>query len=226
MEGFRKTLVGTHKGPIEEHVAIKTSTDTDLWPSKIKYKEGLIGKIQGCVEDPLVLIYDPSATPIDGDRLTVLFLVGQYQVEVGEEDVEAVFETKTNRGSPIPADHSIMLLCCHYNRDRKCGVLGPKIIAAVEKYLDDSGHRNTFTVYPCSHIGGHKFAGVSIVYRGGVGACYGMITPKNCLDIVKHYTEDGPFPTKCWRGVSTLSPEECIERASSCSFPCRAVDLF
>jgi hypothetical protein len=52
--------------------------------------------------------------------------------------------------------------------DIKCAACGPKLVnwlkeVAVEKQLGDEDVR----VWPCSHVGGHRYAGNALVYPAG-----------------------------------------------------------
>lgn len=77
--------------------------------------------------------------------------------------------------------HSIVLICSHAKRDKRCGVTSKYLVKAFESGLrrrdiyrsfDDTrteaqgGIKGGGTVLGClSHVGGHKFAGNVIIYR-------------------------------------------------------------
>jgi (2Fe-2S) ferredoxin len=99
------------------------------------------------------------------------------------DHVEGGGETAGGEGleSEILPFHSIVLICSHGKRDKRCGVTSKYLVKAFESELrkrdiyrswDDTrteaqgGVMGGGTVVGClSHIGGHKFAGNVIVYR-------------------------------------------------------------
>lgn len=63
---------------------------------------------------------------------------------------------------------SHVFVCAHGSRDRRCCVCGPVLI---DKFIEEAelrGLKNQVFVSPCSHIGGHKYAGNLIIYSPGV----------------------------------------------------------
>ncbi|CAF0748890.1 unnamed protein product [Adineta ricciae] len=60
-----------------------------------------------------------------------------------------------------------LLVCCHYQRDQRCGVIGPMLIDEIEKYARETDRTDNVHWLKISHIGGHKFAGNVIVYPSG-----------------------------------------------------------
>lgn len=77
--------------------------------------------------------------------------------------------------------HSVVLICSHNKRDKRCGVTSKYLVKAFESGLrrrdiyrsfddmrteEQGGVRGGGTVLGCvSHVGGHKFAGNVIIYR-------------------------------------------------------------
>ena len=49
-----------------------------------------------------------------------------------------------------------LFVCCHGSRDKRCGVLGPPLCAALEQHVAKRGLQGRVHVRMCSHIGGHK----------------------------------------------------------------------
>lgn len=105
-----------------------------------------------------------------------------------------------------------ILICGHGGRDRRCGTMGPVLLAEFRRVLrkcgfstsvDDDGigqvdgpnHANVGLI---SHIGGHKYAGNVIIYLpsnfassssanslAGKGLWYGRIEPKHVEGLVE-----------------------------------------
>lgn len=59
---------------------------------------------------------------------------------------------------------SYVFVCSHGSRDKRCGVCGPALIEKFNAEIDSRGLKDQIFVKPCSHIGGHKYAGNLIVY--------------------------------------------------------------
>lgn len=64
-----------------------------------------------------------------------------------------------------PINEGHVFVCCHQARDARCGYCGPKIVDAVNRSKVQSGDGEKVKVYKCSHIGGHRYAGIGIIAR-------------------------------------------------------------
>lgn len=67
-------------------------------------------------------------------------------------------------GTPETLRGSYIFVCAHGSRDRRCGVCGPPLISRFREEIDLHGLQCKVSVRPCSHIGGHKYAGNVIVF--------------------------------------------------------------
>ena len=98
---------------------------------------------------------------------------------------------------------TIVLVCVHASRDNRCGRAGPQVIDEFnEQLLKRSICKSTLTVAGSSHIGGHKFAGVLVVYPSG--DWYGLISKRNVSDLLDHILADTKY-MKGWRGNESLN---------------------
>lgn len=59
---------------------------------------------------------------------------------------------------------SHIFVCAHGSRDKRCGVCGPALIQKLKEEIDFRGLGDQIFVSPCSHVGGHKYAGNLIIY--------------------------------------------------------------
>lgn len=57
-----------------------------------------------------------------------------------------------------------IFVCAHGSRDKRCGVCGPPLIEKLKDEIKLRGLSDRIFVSPCSHIGGHKYAGNLIIY--------------------------------------------------------------
>lgn len=57
-----------------------------------------------------------------------------------------------------------IFVCAHGSRDMRCGFCGPALVERFETEILVQGLDDFVSVRPCSHIGGHKYAGNIIIY--------------------------------------------------------------
>ena len=85
-----------------------------------------------------------------------------FDVDTFVEEV-LVKNSEWQPGSPEALKGSYVFVCCHGSRDRRCGVCGPTLVSRFRDEIKFLGLQNV-SVSPCSHIGGHKYAGNVIIY--------------------------------------------------------------
>jgi len=102
--------------------------------------------------------------------------------------------------------HVLALVCCHAQRDARCGDRGPPLVKAISRWGEsiargggvDRGDGTKLGVavhaLPCSHVGGHEFAGNVILYgwtpasRGADNDWFGMVAPALVPQLMESYT--------------------------------------
>ncbi|KAG5254714.1 hypothetical protein OIU77_022149 [Salix suchowensis] len=119
-------------------------------------------------------------------------------------------------GTPEKLKGSYVFVCSHGSRDRRCGVCGPALISRFKEEIELHGLQGKVTVSPCSHIGGHKYAGNVIIFgssfKGAVtGHWYGYVTPDDILTLLEQHIGKGEIVDRLWRGQMGLSEEEQIK---------------
>lgn len=67
-------------------------------------------------------------------------------------------------GSVEPLEGSYVFVCSHGSRDKRCGVCGPALIEKFKEEIGLRGMKDQVFVSPCSHVGGHKYAGNLIIF--------------------------------------------------------------
>lgn len=67
-------------------------------------------------------------------------------------------------GAPESLNGSYVFVCSHGSRDRRCGVCGPALVSRFREEIELRGLHGKVTVSPCSHVGGHKYAGNVIIF--------------------------------------------------------------
>lgn len=116
-------------------------------------------------------------------------------------------------GTPEPLRGSYIFVCAHGTRDRRCGVCGPPVIARFKEEIESNGLQGKVSVRPCSHIGGHKYAGNVIVFGSNIngkvtGHWYGYVMPDDVPIILEQHIEKGEIVDWLWRGQMGLSEED------------------
>ncbi|KAG5489786.1 hypothetical protein GH5_00668 [Leishmania sp. Ghana 2012 LV757] len=130
---------------------------------------------------------------VDSDKKAVA--ITQYSGV--SEPYELPWETK----GILAVDRSteyFVFICSHFSRDARCGFCGSVLVdlfrdAILEKL--GAGGADRVTVYSCSHVGGHIYAGNVIIYSRHGGICYGLFKPEDIPDVVNAIAEDqGSIP--------------------------------
>ncbi|KAL7315813.1 hypothetical protein PS15m_004984 [Mucor circinelloides] len=105
---------------------------------------------------------------------------------------------------PNPYD-SMILICSHRKRDKRCGVTAPILNREFDHVLRDldihDGEGGT-SVFMVSHVGGHKFAGNVICYinKGKTGIWYGRVKSCHCREIIEETILKGKVIKELYRG--------------------------
>ncbi|OWM74926.1 hypothetical protein CDL15_Pgr021277 [Punica granatum] len=87
------------------------------------------------------------------------------------------------------------------------------LIEKFEEEIELRGIKDQVFVSPCSHIGGHKYAGNLIIYspdsEGKIaGHWYGYVTPDDVPEVLDQHISKGQVIERLWRGQMGASPVE------------------
>ncbi|MBA0759395.1 hypothetical protein Gotri_022291 [Gossypium trilobum] len=116
-------------------------------------------------------------------------------------------------GTPEKLEGSFVFVCSHGSRDRRCGVCGPPLVSRFKEEIVLYGLQGRVSVSPCSHIGGHKYAGNVIIFGSNfngevTGHWYGYVTPDDVPTLLEWHIGKGEIIDALWRGQMGLSEEE------------------
>ncbi|XP_009788686.1 uncharacterized protein [Nicotiana sylvestris] len=116
-------------------------------------------------------------------------------------------------GNPEALTGWYIFVCCHGSRDRRCGVCGPAIVSRLREEIEKHDLQGKISVSPCSHIGGHKFAGNVIIFGPNTnkeisGHWYGYVTPDDVPQLLEQHVAKGEIVDWLWRGQMGLSEDE------------------
>jgi hypothetical protein len=135
-----------------------------------------------------------------------------FDVETFVEEV-LVKDGEWLPGNPELLKGSYVFVCSHGSRDRRCGVCGPSLVSRFREELEFHGLQGKVSISPCSHIGGHKYAGNVIIYRSNInrevtGHWYGYVTPEDVPILLEQHINKGEIVDRLWRGEMGLSEED------------------
>ncbi|XP_027330962.1 uncharacterized protein LOC113846663 isoform X2 [Abrus precatorius] len=139
-----------------------------------------------------------------------------FDVETFVEEV-LVKDGEWLPGTPEALKGSFVFVCSHGSRDRRCGVCGPVLVSRFREEIELHCLQGKVFVSPCSHIGGHKYAGNVIIFisdmNGEVtGHWYGYVTPDDVPLLLQQHIIKGEIVDSLWRGQMGLSENEQIEK--------------
>ncbi|KAI8090953.1 Sucrase/ferredoxin-like-domain-containing protein [Gilbertella persicaria] len=146
-----------------------------------------------------------NVTPDDAELLYEVFV--KLPLSNDPIDIESTFkqyDLKEMAVYPNPYE-SMILICSHRKRDKRCGVTAPYLNREFDHVLRDmdihDGEGGT-SVFMVSHVGGHKFAGNIICYinKGRAGIWYGRVKPCHCRAIVEETIVKGKVIKELYRG--------------------------
>ncbi|KAL5997408.1 hypothetical protein ACLOJK_008338, partial [Asimina triloba] len=111
-------------------------------------------------------------------------------------------EWNSRKAEKLTGSH--VFVCSHASRDRRCGVCGPVLIKKFEEEIELRGMKNQVFVSPCSHVGGHKYAGNLILFSLNscgevVGHWYGYVTPDDVPILIDEQIVKGGVVSQLWR---------------------------
>ncbi|KAL6066671.1 Altered inheritance of mitochondria protein 32 [Balamuthia mandrillaris] len=238
---FNPSLLAT-VGLYERHVLICTGQSPDYWPAKIssdtssfanklgalvKARKDQIQKktiVTNCDEAP---ISSEASSPSEATVDLLVFPERIRYVGVTERDLESIVEDHfvgnkvCERVKHISFEPQHMfLVCCHANRDTRCGREGPLVVDSLQKTLADKGiTENQVVVRKSSHLGGHKYAAVVVLYPQG--DWYGYVSEENAPKLVELLDVEGnaEVAPELWRGRMGLDKKQ--QKQEALSFPLR-----
>lgn len=120
-------------------------------------------------------------------------------------------------GTPETLKGSYVFVCSHGSRDRRCGVCGPVLVNRFREEIEYHGLQGKVFVSPCSHIGGHKYAGNVIIFGSSMngevtGHWYGYVAPEDVPLLLQQHVMKGEIIDSLWRGQMGLSEDEQIQK--------------
>uniref|UniRef100_A0A6V7QRN8 Altered inheritance of mitochondria protein 32 n=1 Tax=Ananas comosus var. bracteatus TaxID=296719 RepID=A0A6V7QRN8_ANACO len=125
-----------------------------------------------------------------------------------------VKDTEWPPGAAETITGSFVFVCAHGSRDRRCGVCGPVLIKRFKEEINLRGClQGQVSVSPCSHVGGHKYAGNVVIFSPNkdgevTGHWYGYVAPDDVPALLEQHIGKGEIVDNLWRGQMGLSEQE------------------
>ncbi|KAL0554773.1 hypothetical protein IC582_008701 [Cucumis melo] len=218
-EMYRSNLAGT-VAAYERHVFL-CYRSPEVWPSRVEDSDAdLLPKLLSSAikahkneisfRTKLTICEAGEGTEYsDGDVLIFPEMV-KYRglkdkdVEMFVEDVLLNGELRESGAYDVLAG-SYIFVCAHGSRDKRCGVCGPVLVSKLKEEIELRGLKDQTYVHPCSHIGGHKYAGNLIIYSPDsdgriMGHWYGYVTPDDVPELLEKHIGKGEIIERLWRG--------------------------
>lgn len=174
--------------PLKGHVFLSTDAAPPSWSSKgdnIPGYSELTAKLKEQVDFKVTAFHRPGPDTVNlffkyDDVLRTVVTTEFSCVAPGELPWLSKGAVACDR-----TDEIFVFVCSHRVRDERCGYCGPVLVdllrATLEKRL---GKDAPVYVHPCSHVGGHVYAGNVLVYTKHGGVCFGCFCPSDVDTLV------------------------------------------
>ncbi|KAI8343420.1 Sucrase/ferredoxin-like-domain-containing protein [Chlamydoabsidia padenii] len=218
-----RNIAATTK-PYSRHILIATSQSD--WPKKIEHDtDTLAGALISTRPDRSTMITCSSLVSTHstspGSQDLMIFPDNIVVANVTADNIHSLWsylqarETTKDDNTPPPDGllikpnpySSLLLLCSHRRRDKRCGVTAPILSREFDHILREKDNMDNVEIVMVSHIGGHKIAGNVICYthQGKRGIWYGLVKSCHCRAIVEETLENGKIIQSLYRGAMANS---------------------
>lgn len=207
----------------KEHIFLCTSMPHTEWGKHTEnvrgYKALNDNLKESCPKASLTVAYSK------GDEVILRF---RANASTGDMEVTQYSGDFTNGAIPWTSkgilaanrsDEYFIFICSHRSRDERCGFCGSILVElfrqAITKQLSPEAAERV-TVLPCSHVGGHIYAGNVILYSKHGGVAFGLFKPTDIEAVVASIAEgEGKVPDSLQTRIrGQMVP---VSKQSSCS---------
>lgn len=193
------------------------------WPGKIEEAVGFVGTLAQAVgargkEITRAAKVNACDEPSRGEGHDVLVFPDMVRyVGLTEADIPILVEdhligdavSDRLQHEALTGQH--LFVCCHANRDERCGYCGPILADLFADEIRARGLQESIQVRRTSHVGGHQYAGNVLIYPGG--DWYGYVTPADVERIIEQHLLRGEVLSDLWRGRMGLTRDEQLKNA-------------
>ena len=179
-------------GPLDLHLMIGTPLPPTQWDklaTGISGYGGVNAKLKGEKNAKATLYYRPGGD-VAAPAPMLCFRGTETGVTATEFTGVAEGELPFDAKGAVEVDRSeerFVFVCSHKVRDERCGYCGPVIVDLMRQAVAARyGDKAPIRIFPCSHVGGHAYAGNVLVYSKHGGRCFGCVTPENIDELVDY----------------------------------------
>jgi hypothetical protein len=191
--------------PYDIHIGICTNLMPDLWPSDISEADD-VRLLQSSLQEVLKHLetaqkkikFNYCAAPAElqmddfgeDNLFSLMVFPGNkiYSFPRNAENATTFFKYILSSEPKTPLSlkeikvpwKRLMLVCCHGNRDMRCGRIGPQVVEALRTAVVEDKLTEEVRVLECSHLGGHRFAGTAVTYPSG--NYFGFLSRQNAKE--------------------------------------------
>ncbi|CUG94265.1 Hypothetical protein, putative [Bodo saltans] len=214
--------------PLIHHAFMSTTVSSTLWDKMCSNVEGFEGLRVACksklpksmatafcdanasARSVLLFKYDDEAKRVHATEYS-----GEWQSSELPWDAKGVIASDRS-------DETFIFVCAHLRRDDRCGYCGPVLVElikqAVAKHSSSAVHEKV-RVFPCSHVGGHVYAGNVLLYNKKGSVCIGCFCPSDIEALLDGIATNGvetvpPSLAARVRGSMGTQPEK---KESNCT---------
>jgi hypothetical protein len=214
--------------PVGLHVFLGTSVPSAQWDPKtsnVPGFEALNKYLKGVADSRLTVFHNPAIAPEDGTLVLARYDSGSDALSLkhvkGLRPADGAFDVPADV-APWTAPTAIVsertdtdrfiFVCAHTARDQRCGFCGPVLVDLLRQELEKQRAAVTDAaaaaalprvhVCPCSHVGGHTYAGNVLVFSAAGTACFGCVNPADTPAMAAAMLS--PDPTVGWRSLDRL----------------------
>lgn len=186
---------------ITDHVVLNTQLPPTEWAKRtqnVPFYTSLEKRLKETIPTASLLVCHTTEYPANTVLRFNLEANGKGRCQrytVASELQELPWSASAPQALDCTGDYFIFI-CSHRTRDARCGYCGPVLVDILTQEM-----RRAFPdgravhVIPCSHFGGHVYAGNVLVYSRHGGVCFGCFTPSDVgplTDFVR--CDDGVVP--------------------------------
>ncbi|RNF02392.1 sucraseferredoxin-like family protein [Trypanosoma rangeli] len=165
----------------KEHVFLSTNLTATQWDAKTGNVPGYTALEKAVNSEggkKLTVYYRPGPDTcilrFKYEESLASLLITQYSC-ITEEELpwESNGAVSCDRSNEL-----FVFVCSHRSRDHRCGYCGAVLVDLLRQSIKArKGDDESIHVYPCSHVGGHVYAGNVLLYSKHGGVCFGCFTP-------------------------------------------------
>jgi hypothetical protein len=230
LEGQYVEMHGDVK-PLQFHLLLSTAAPPTLWNSDPVESSAMLGTVQKGIgkfpksrKGACHMYYDPKSSATSHTMLwypkrVALSGVSEGNIEallvaIGEDNLDLLPEGV----AAAPLKGTDILVCCHRQRDARCGYCGPVLVAEFEKELEDPKYKaaGEVRVHKVSHVGGHKYAGNVLVYGPKTLDWYAYVRQTDVAEVCEKVIMGGQWIPRIWRGRVGVDAEESDRLKQQC----------